>query len=151
VAFNKDWKQDATRVQGRVVYKSGWLYLGDTSSEVIWKIELPSPLKGGKISFEFNTLKNQQSGSLFALSKDMKKWNSLSCRQAEWLERQNTFQLEGSLKPLAGSRDLYIRYRQKGIQRSRLRSFVVEAELIEESFEMPEETKENLKALGYIH
>ncbi len=151
VGFNRDWRQDAHRVWGEVVYKSGRLFLRDNSSGVIWKVNLPSPLKDGKIAFEYHAPRNQQSGSLFALSKNGKKWISLPAREAEWLERENTYQFEDSLKRFAGARTLYIKYRNKGLRKSGLRSFVVEADLVQESFEMPQKTQENLEALGYVH
>jgi len=151
-AFNRDWRQNALLVQGRIVYKGGWLLLQDASSEVVWKVELPSPLEGGKISFEYHILEEgRRSGTLFALSRDLKKWVSVPCNQARWLERENIYLLEYSLERFAGSRALYIRYHQEGVRKSALRSFVISAELIREPFKMPRETKKNLEALGYVH
>ena len=65
------------------------------------------------------------------------------------LDKQGPYRLKGSLVPFTSARALYIRYRQKEPQKSELRSFVIEAELNRELFEVPPETREHLKALGY--
>ncbi len=142
--FLDDWRDQALRVFGRVDYEDGVLGLGDRKdSGVLWEVRYPRPITW----FDAHVLAScERPARYFTISSDGREGTTLSWRRAKGPKFRNT---TIEIDELDETDVLYFTFRQSRPAGCRLKGFYVNAGFGEEE-ELDAETREKLRALGYV-